>query len=244
MRMHGRTILITGGAGGIGTVLTASLMARGNRVIVCGRSESRLAAAERDNPGVDTVVCDVADRADVDRLGTWLEEHAPELDLVINNAAITHPLDLHDADAAELIESEVAVNIMGTVNVTHRLLPLLERRPEACLAVVTSGIAYAPATGVPGYSLTKAALHSFTRSLRRQLMDSTVSVVEIVPPAVDTEMIRDLTCRKMRPSDVAKAVIRGLEADRDEIRMGQTHLSYRLSRLSPAAGEALIRMAF
>jgi short-subunit dehydrogenase involved in D-alanine esterification of teichoic acids len=177
-------------------------------------------------------------------MATRLEVEFPTLDTVINNAAVNRPLDIHDADAAEKIAHEVDVNIMGTVNVSTRLLALLERQEQSCLAVVTSGIAYAPAADVPGYSLTKAALHSFARSLRWKLRDTSVSVVEIVPPAVDTDMIRDLRCRKMAPEQVARAVVAGLSRDRAEIRMGQTHVTYRLNRLYPPAAERLIRGSF
>jgi uncharacterized oxidoreductase len=243
-RTTGRTVLITGGAGGIGRALARRLLAEGNRVVLCGRSADRLAAARADLPGVATVVCDVADRASVDALGRFLEEHFPELDTVVNNAALNHPLDVHDPDAAERIEAELMVNVMGTVNVSTRLLPLLEARPDAVLAVVTSGIAYAPAPDVPGYSASKAALHSLARSLRHTLRNTSVQVVEIVPPAVDTDMIRDLDCKKMTVDQVTDKVLRGLAAGRTEIRMGQTHLSYRLNRLSPRAAEMLIRGSF
>ena len=239
-----RTILITGGAGGIGRAMARRFLADGHRVVVCGRSGERLAAARAEMPDLQTAVCDVADRASVQTLAALLESDFPELDTVINNAALNHPLDVHDDDAAERIEAEVAVNVMGTVNVTTRLLPLLERRNDAVLAVVTSGIAYAPAADVPGYSLTKAALHSLARSLRYTLRATSVRVVEIVPPAVDTDMIRDLDCKKMTPEQVADRVARGLATGRTEIRMGQTHLSYRLNRLSPRAAEMLIRGSF
>jgi len=240
----GRTILVTGGAGGIGVALARRFLADGNTVIACGRSEERLASARERHPGLHTMVCDVTDAASVDHMAAELEADFPGLDVVINNAAVNRPLDIHDADAAAQIAHEIDVNIMGTVNVTTRLLPLLESRPEAVLAVVTSGIAYAPAADVPGYSLTKAALHSLARSLRWKLRDTTVRVVEIVPPAVDTDMIKDLRCRKMAPEQVAQAVVAGLAKDRNEIRMGQTHVTYRLNRLYPPAAEMLIRGSF
>ncbi len=186
MQLSGRTVLITGGAGGIGVPLARALLAEGNTVVVCGRSQ----------------------------------------------------------DAARLIRAETEVNLNGTVLVTATLLPLLLARPEACLAFVTSGIAYAPASDVPGYSMTKAALHSLARSLRHTLRDTCVSVVEIVPPAVDTDMIRALECRKMRPEVVAGRVVAGLKRDRRAIRMGQTHVTYRLNRLWPTGAERLIRGSF
>jgi uncharacterized oxidoreductase len=177
-------------------------------------------------------------------MARWLEAELPELDTLINNAAVNRPLNFHDPDVCQKIQEEIDANIMGTVHASWRLLPQLERRPDACLAIVTSGIAYAPALPVPGYSLTKAALHSLARTLRMALRGSSVGVVEIVPPAVDTEMIRDLRCKKMRPDAVAEAVVRGLAKDKREIRMGETHLTHALNRIWPRGAELVINRSF
>jgi uncharacterized oxidoreductase len=244
MRLRDRTVLITGGAGGIGLPLARALVAEGSTVVVCGRSEERLAAAEAALPGLITTRCDITDEVEVDALRSFLAERTPGFDILINNAALNHPVDWLAPDAARLIRAETEVNLNGTVLVTAALLPLLLGRPEACLAFVTSGIAYAPAPDVPGYSMTKAALHSLARSLRYTLRDSPVSVVEIVPPAVDTEMIKALACKKMAPEVVADRVVAGLKRDRKAIRMGQTHVTYRLNRLWPTGAERLIRGSF
>jgi short-subunit dehydrogenase involved in D-alanine esterification of teichoic acids len=244
VRVSGRTVLITGGGGGIGVAMARRFLERGNRVLACGRSEERLAAAAQRAPGLETWPCDLADLDSVDRLAEWVESIAPGFDILINNAAVTHVLDFHDPGVPAMIQADVSANIMGTVNATWRLLPLLERQPQACLAIVTSGIAYAPAPDVPGYSLTKAALHSLARSLRSKLHGTSVRVVEIVPPAVDTSMIRDLECKKMDPDAVARRVIRGLAMNRNEIRMGQTHLTNVVNRISERAAERIIQGSF
>lgn len=219
-------------------------LADGNQVAVCGRSATRLATAIRSLPGLRAYPCDLVDPASVAALAARVEAEMAGFDTLINNAAVNRPLDFHDPDAPAKIRDEVDANIMGTVNATWRLLPLLEAADEACLAIVTSGIAYAPAVAVPGYSLTKAALHSLARSLRVALADRAVRVVEIVPPAVDTDMIRDLVCKKMAPDDVAAAVVAGFARDRDEIRMGETHVTHALSRLWPRGAELLINRSF
>jgi uncharacterized oxidoreductase len=243
VRTTGRTILITGGAGGIGIELARKFLSLGNTVIACGRSEDRLAAARDRLPDLVTFACDITDLDSVERLAEFLETEHPTLDTVINNAAVTHHLDFHDADVPAAIRSDVDTNIMGVVNVSWRLLPLLEQNPEACLAVVTSGIAYAPAHDVPGYSLTKAAMNSLCRSLRWSLRDR-VRVVEIVPPAVDTDMVAGLECKKMSPVKVAENVVRGFEKDKPEIRMGETHVSHILNRVWPNGAQRLIRASF
>ncbi|CAN5464419.1 SDR family oxidoreductase [soil metagenome] len=243
MRTTGRTILITGGAGGIGIEMAKKFIAHGNTVIACGRSEERLAAAREQLPRLVTFVCDITDLESVEQLAIFLEAEHPELDTVINNAAVTHLLDFHDAGVPEAIQSDVDTNIMGVVNVSWRLLPLLERNEDPCLAVMTSGIAYAPAHDVPGYSLTKAAMNSLCRSLRYALRDS-VRVVEIVPPAVETSMTAGLECKKMAPSKVADIVFKGFEKNKPEIRMGETHVSHILNRIWPNGAQRLIRASF
>jgi uncharacterized oxidoreductase len=244
MRLSGRTVLITGGAGGIGVPLARALLTEGSTVVVCGRSEERLAAARKELPGLLTTRCDITDEAEVKELRTFLEERAPGFDTLINNAALNRPVNWFGDDAARLIREETEVNLNGTVLITATLLPLLLARQSACLAFVTSGIAYAPASDVPGYSMTKAALHSLARSLRYTLRESSVRVVEIVPPAVDTSMISGLECKKMPPEAVAARIVRGLRHDRRAIRMGQTHVTYRLNRLWPTGAERLIRASF
>lgn len=243
VRTTGRTVLITGGAGGIGIEMARRFLDAGNTVIACGRSEARLAQARMALPSLHTISCDITDLQSVDAVGEHLERHHPGLDIVINNAAVNRPLDFHDSDVPAKIEEEVRTNIMGVVNVTWRLLPVLERNPDPVLAIVTSGIAYAPASDVPGYSLTKAALNSLARSLRYKLRGR-VSVVEIVPPAVDTDMIAALACKKMAPSTVAARVMSGLAKGKPEIRMGQTHLTHVVNRIWPTGAERLIRGSF
>jgi uncharacterized oxidoreductase len=244
MQLTGRTALITGGAGGIGVPLARALIAEGTTVIACGRSAERLAAAQQQLPQLITTQCDITDEADVAALRSFLGDHVAGLDILINNAALNHPVDWFAPDAARLIRAETDVNLNGTVLVTTALLPMLTACTQACLAFVTSGIAYAPAPDVPGYSMTKAALHSLARSLRYTLRNTSVSVVEIVPPAVDTDMIKALECRKMAPEAVAQRVVAGLKRDRKAIRMGQTHVTYRLNRLWPTGAERLIRGSF
>jgi uncharacterized oxidoreductase len=244
VRISGRTVLITGGAGGIGRELARRFLRADGQVIVCGRSPERLAAAAAELPGLHTIVCDLTDLDSVDDMATEIEESYPGLDVLINNAAVTSLLDVRQPDVPQLVQEQVDTNIMGTVHATWRLLPLLERQPDACLAIVTSGIAYAPAPDVFGYSLTKAALNSLTRSLRHVLKDTSIRVVEIVPPAVDTDMISQLDCKKMSVAAVGDRVMRGLTHNRSAIRMGQTHLTHVVNRVWPAGAEMLIQRSF
>jgi uncharacterized oxidoreductase len=131
VRISGRTVLITGGAGGIGRELARRFLRADGQVIVCGRSPERLAAAAAELPGLHTIVCDLTDLDSVDDMATEIEESYPGLDVLINNAAVTSLLDVRQPDVPQLVQEQVDTNIMGTVHATWRLLPLLERQPDA-----------------------------------------------------------------------------------------------------------------
>lgn len=190
MTFSGHTILITGGGSGIGRGLAEAFHARGNRVIVAGRRAETLADVAAAQPGIDTLVLDVADPAAIRATAAELGRTHPELDVLVNNAGImrmedmtAEPYDLADAEAT------ITTNLLGPIRLTAALLPQLRRRADATVVNVTSGLAFVPLAMTPTYNATKAALHSWSQSLRFQLKDSGVRVVELAPPAVATELM-------------------------------------------------------
>lgn len=189
MNLSHRTVLITGGASGIGLALAQRLHARGCTVIVCGRRADRLAEAAAALPGLFTWVCDLTDPAERALLAVRVVAEHPELDVVIHNAGIQNRLrfDVPGADWAAM-HTEITTNLDAPIHLTQLLLPHLLARPDAAIVNVTSGLAFAPAAFAPVYSATKAALHSFTLSLRHQLRETSVRVLELVPPAVNTDL--------------------------------------------------------
>jgi uncharacterized oxidoreductase len=245
MKLSDRTVLVTGGASGIGLALTEALLERGNRVIVCGRSATRLAAARERLPALVTIPCDLGRADERQRLAKVLADDHPSLDVVVNNAGVMNRIDLRgDVDEVmRVAEAELATNLVAPIHLTLLLLPQLQRQTEAAIVNVGSGFAYAPGSPVPIYSASKAALHSFTRSVRRQLAPTNVRVFEVMPPVVDTDMTRGYGGTKWKPAAVAKAVMRGLAADQQELRIGPTGPIYVLSRVAPQLTFGMISKA-
>lgn len=240
MKISGNTILITGGTSGIGRALAAALLARGNVVIVTGRSEERLAAVRRSLPGVGTFLCDQADPAAIRRLHAEVTTAFPDLNVLINNAGIGLKRDLQDANVAlEELEAEIRTNLSGPVQMIAQFLPDLKRQPSAAIVNVTSGLAFVPLPLKPIYCATKAAMHSYTRSLRVQLRHSGVAVVELAPPAVDTDFNKgqeDMnTARLMDVEAFTRAALRGLERGDPEITPGLSRVLRLIGRLRPRA---------
>jgi uncharacterized oxidoreductase len=185
------TILITGGGSGIGLALAANLIRRGHRVIACGRDEGRLRAARDRLPELETVATDVSSAPSRASLVQWLVGNAPELSMLVNNAGVQYHLDFRSSDIdIQRVESEIAINLNAPILLTMAVLPILRKSPTATIVNVTSGLAFCPLAHVPVYCATKAALHSFTLSLRRQLA-GIARVVELAPPMVESELNPD-----------------------------------------------------
>jgi uncharacterized oxidoreductase len=187
MQMTGNTVLVTGGGTGIGRGLAESFHRLGNRVVIAGRRPEPLEAVAQDNPGIHTLLLDQGDPADIRRFAADLIERQPHLNVVVNNAGIQLPEDLTtgDVDAAE---ATVAIDLLGPIRLTAALLPALLTKPHAAILNVTSGLAFMPSALTPTYCASKAALHSYTQSLRFQLLDTSVRVIEIIPPQVQTAL--------------------------------------------------------
>lgn len=234
MNLTARTILITGGANGIGLALAQQLLERGNRVIVCGRSEETLAKAKLQLPALITRVCDVADTASRRSMVDWLNTQYPDLSILINNAGVQYVRDFTAGGAIETLENEVAVNFTGPIHLIAEMLPSLSQLPQAVIVNVTSGLAFSPKADVPVYCATKAALHSFTLSLRHQLKGSGIKVVEMAPPIVDTGLgtgtrAAGVSARPMMSSEqFATDALSQLENDQDEVLVGMSADSRRL----------------
>jgi uncharacterized oxidoreductase len=188
MQMSGNTILITGGGSGIGRGLAEAFHAIGNQVIVAGRRKQVLDATIAANPGMQSVALDI-DNADAIRsFAAQLAKDYPHLNAVIHNAGIMRPEDLKSGGLAGA-EAIVTTNLLGPVRLTAALLPLLLAQPRAAVVTVSSGLAFLPLAMAPTYCATKAAIHSYTQSLRYQLRDTSVQVLELIPPYVQTELM-------------------------------------------------------
>jgi uncharacterized oxidoreductase len=190
MHMTDNTVLVTGGGTGIGRGLAESLHRLGNHVVIAGRRREPLQATTSANPGIEYLHLDQSDPDDIVRAAAELTERYPDINVVLNNAGIQLVEDLTAGDVAAA-ESMVATNLLGPIRLTAALLPTLMAQPRAAIVNVTSGLGFVPNHLNPTYSATKAALHSFTQSLRFQLRDNVIQVIEIIPPHVQTGLQGD-----------------------------------------------------
>jgi len=188
MRLSGNTILLTGGASGIGLAFARRFLDAGNTVILCGRREEKLREARDQHPGFVTRACDLAQPQEREALIAWATREHPAFNVLVNNAGIQRRLQVHDQEDWPATHDEIATNLEAPIHLSRLVLPHFSTRERAAIVNVTSGLAFVPLARTPVYSATKAAMHSFTVSLRHQLKDSPIDVIEIAPPAVDTDL--------------------------------------------------------
>jgi uncharacterized oxidoreductase len=240
MQRSGNTVLITGGASGIGLELARIFVDSGNRVVVCGRDETKLAAARSAVPGLATIRADVGSAADREALAHRLAEDFPDLSVLINNAGTVHVSDLLAPEHVGELENEIATNFFGPVALTSALLPLLRERPASTIVNVTTGYVFLPSARTAPYSATKTALHVMTKSLRYQLRGSSTRVVEVMPPPVATAMADHYAGAKRTPHSVAREIFDGLLGRRDEIVIGLSRVAALLGRIAPRLAFQLV----
>jgi uncharacterized oxidoreductase len=190
MKLTGNTILITGGGSGIGRGLAEAFQALGNTVIIAGRRQQALDETVAANPGMRSAQLDIDSPPAIRAFGATMAKEYPALNVVIHNAGIMRPETLLE-QPEELADAEaiVTTNLLGPIRLTAALLPQLKKQPAATIMTVTSGLAYMPLAMTPTYCATKAAMHSYSLTLRYQLKGTKVEVLELAPPYVQTELL-------------------------------------------------------
>ena len=236
MEIKDQTILITGGSSGIGLELARVLTEKGNTVLICGRSAQRLKEAKNAIPQLHTIQCDVASPNDRDLLVNWVRTHHPQCNMLVNNAAIVHKTSFLDDDAiVEKAEHDMLVNFLAPLAITRELMPILLKNKKASIVNITTGLVYSPRAVYPVYNATKAALHSFTQVLRRQVAALPITIVEVFMTAVDTPWHQGTPPPVAISVDKAVAeMVAGLEKGKLEIRISRVKLLYLLSRFFPS----------
>ena len=240
MKIKGNTILITGGATGIGFSLAEAFVDAGNEVIICGRRENKLKEVKDKLPQIHTRVCDLSKEKERKSLYDWVSSNFKDINILVNNAGIQRMVNLRKG-TRDLFdgEDEIEINLTAPIHLSAYFIPLLLKRKEAAIVNISSGLGFVPIASMPVYCATKAAIHSFSLSLRHQLKDTSIKVFEIIPPIVDTELDkgargeRGQQDRGIPPSEVARATLKALENDEYELAVGMAENLRMGSRNNP-----------
>ena len=239
MDLKNNTILITGGSRGIGLEFAKQFLSLGNRVIIIGRDSNRLKRVQDQFPEIHVLQLDLSDPDFIQKLKANPPPLFREVNILLNNAGIGRRINLKAPPMDLDLLEEVQVNLNAPIQLTNLLLPQLLEKRQAAIVNVTSALAFLPLAKVPIYSATKAGLHSFTLSLRKQFHKSTVRVFEIAPPTTDTEMLKgfhanDLNrIKPMTPEEVVQQSIKNMMHEKLETFPGASKKLYLMNRLAP-----------
>jgi uncharacterized oxidoreductase len=239
VQLSNKTILITGGTSGIGFELARQLIEKGNTVIVTGRDPAKLNATSTRLPKVHCVQSDVSDPAAIAKLHAAVLAQFPTLDMLVNNAGIMRNLDLTQRRELNDVTQEIDTNLIGPIRMVQQFLPHLQTRADAAIINVSSGLAFIPMAISPIYSAGKAAMHSYSQSLRAQLEATSITVFELAPPGVETPLLRREFEREMAGTSgmavdrLVHHAIAGIERGTTEIRPGLSNVLRTMSRVAP-----------
>src|SRR5438309_7085002 len=237
MKLTGRTILITGGSAGIGLAFALKFLELGNEVIVTGRRQATLDQVKAKHPKLHIIQSDAADTAQIAALAARVKVECPKLDVLMNNAGIFLNKNLK-APASDLggLMLEMNINVGGVIGMTSAFIDILTAN-KGTLINVSSALAFVPLPSAPIYSATKAAIHSYTQSLRFQLEETGVEVIELMPPVVKTDLAADITegdgFTVITTDELVKRSFASLKAGALEIRPGQAKQLAFMRRLAP-----------
>jgi uncharacterized oxidoreductase len=224
MELSNRTVLVTGGTSGIGLGIAEAFQRSGSKVIVCGRNKKKLSRVEERFPDITALSCDLGDAEQRKALAGDVLRRFADLDILVNNAGIQRYIDLKKGfDELKPGEDEITVNLVAPVELTSLFIGHLMRRPSAAIINISSGLAFMPILDTPIYNATKAAIHTYSLVLRQQLKDTSVKVIEIVPPMIDTDLNKEgrnaahAKFRGISVSEYMPTIIEGLRNDAEII---------------------------
>ena len=240
MNLTGNTILITGGSSGIGFEMARQFLKRSNNVIITGRDEKKLHEVKQQLDGVTIIRSDVSKPGDIEKLYQLAVSNFPDLNILINNAGILQTLNLRDSNlSATDLTQEIDINLKGTLLMNNVFLPLLQNNNNPAIVNVSSGLAYVPLPIAPVYCSTKAAIRSYSLSLRAQLRNIGIKVFDLAPPLTETEMIggfdeEDIKGVAIMPvEEMVAGFLKGFAKDNYDIRMGAANQLWFMSRFFP-----------
>ncbi len=226
MKIEGNTVLITGGATGIGFALAKAFVENGNEVIICGRRKDKLKEAKNNLPKLNTIECDISKEYSREMLYKEITSNFNDINILINNAGIHKIIDFKKGmvDLFTSSEDEIDINLKAPIYLAFYFIPYFMNKNESAIINISSGLAFVPLASMPIYCATKAALHSWSVSLRYQLKDTSIKIFEVMPPIVDTDFYKEdrdkIKNRSIPPTAVAEETLKALEQDEYEIPIG------------------------
>jgi short-subunit dehydrogenase involved in D-alanine esterification of teichoic acids len=242
MKASGNKVLITGATSGIGLALAERFLELGNAVVGVGRRRETLDSLREKYPNLFPFPCDLGSAHGPDDLALHVKQRHPDLNVLINNAAIQYNDHFLEAtDLADRAGYEINLNLTVPVKLCALLLPVLRLQPEAAVVNVSSGLALVPKKSAPVYCGTKAGLHLFTKALRYQLEGSPVKVFEVIPPVVDTPMTAGRGRGKISPGQLVDEFMRAFAGDQFEMNIGKVKLLRLINRLSPSLADRIMK---
>lgn len=226
MKLTGKTILITGGATGIGLGLAEALLERSNQVVICALTQSDVDYAKQQLPHLQGFVCDICVPEQIDALLDQIEAAGLELDVLINNAGILSTPDLlnRPLESIDLLKRDINVFVFAMIDLTQKVLARYFTNQQGLIINVGSPAGVIPVAQMPGYSLSKAAVHSYSQSLRYQLADTAIKVVEVFPPSVDTQISKTNGRKDISPREFAQLALKEIESDKAEVWIGDSKI--------------------
>jgi uncharacterized oxidoreductase len=241
MKLNGVKVMITGGTSGIGRKTVEALLEENAKIIVVGRDQKKLDLLRESCSLVGVYCCDLADPNAVLQLAEKLAVEHPDLQVLINNAAVQYNIRFDDdgSDPQAIID-ELHTNFSAPLLLIRMLLPTLTKQTQSAIINVTTGLALVPKTNSAVYCGSKGGLRIFTQALRNQLHDTSVRVIEILPPIVDTPMTAGRGSKKLSPEKIADEIIGALRGKKNEVYVGKTKLLYWISRISPSMARYII----
>ncbi len=238
------TVLVTGGSSGIGKALALELVKENNTVIICGRDSEKLQLVRDQDPRIITRVCDITDNSAREELIQWVSSEFPDFSVLINNAGGQQQVDLSkDSNKMDIAKQELELNFLSHVSLCELILPHFRLQEHAKIINLTTGLIYLPKASISFYCAAKAALHSYTQSLRVRLTQTNIRVIEIMPPLVDTPFHQGSlpnTIPSLKASDVVKSITKGLNWSQEEVLIGKSKMAKFLSNFAPNQGLKLI----
>ena len=238
MRLEQRKILITGGGSGIGLAL-AQALASANDVVIAGRDVQKLERARGSLPALHTLRLDVTSEDEARAAVGWMADHLGGIEVLVNSAGVFGGEAFESAAADRAASDEVSINVLGAVRMTRLALPLLRQSDDGAVVFLSSAVALGAAPGLAVYAATKAAVHSLARTLRAELRNQ-IKVFDVLPPFVDTDLVRGLGRTRLPAAQVADEIVRALRDDRFEVYIGRIRALGIVNRLAPSIADAIL----